>query len=168
MTVGLCAEHTILVGMRVLTTIAAALCALPFTAFAQSALDDWREDPTRIFDAADVDLDALIWEVRPLVVFAQSPNDPQFQQQMDLLAERAEDLALRDIMIITDTDPAARSDARLALRPRAFMLALIGKDGQTKLRKPAPWDVRELSRSIDKMPLRQQEIRDRRMVDPDL
>jgi len=114
------------------------------------------------------DLDALIWEVRPLVVFAQSPNDPQFQQQMDLLAERAEDLALRDIMIITDTDPAARSDARLALRPRAFMLALIGKDGQTKLRKPAPWDVRELSRSIDKMPLRQQEIRDRRMVDPDL
>ena len=40
------------------------------------------------------------------------------------------------------------------------MLTVIGKDGGVKLRKPFPWDVRELSRSIDKMPLRQQEIRD--------
>jgi len=54
---------------------------------------------------------------------------------------------------------------RRELRPRGFMLALVGKDGQIKLRKPAPWDVRELSRSIDKMPMRQQEIRDRRQVD---
>jgi hypothetical protein len=41
------------------------------------------------------------------------------------------------------------------------MLALIGKDGEIKLRKPAPWDVREITRSIDKMPLRAQEMRDR-------
>jgi len=138
------------------------VCLLPASVAAQSVLDQWRADPTQIFDAADVELDTLIWEVRPLVVFAQSPNDPQFQRQMDLLTARAAELAERDIMIITDTAPRDRSDARLALRPRAFMLALIGKDGQTKLRKPAPWDVRELSRSIDKMPLRQQEIRDRR------
>lgn len=153
--------------MKSFSFIIAALCALPAIATAQSALEDWRSEPTRVFDAAEVDLDSLIWEVRPLVVFAQSPNDPQFKQQMELLAEQAEDLVARDIMIITDTDPDARTGVRLALRPRAFMLALIGKDGQTKLRKPAPWDVRELSRSIDKMPLRQQEIRDRR-VDPNL
>ena len=42
------------------------------------------------------------------------------------------------------------------------MLALIDKDGGVKLRKPFPWDVREITRSIDKMPLRQQELRDRR------
>ncbi len=42
------------------------------------------------------------------------------------------------------------------------MLVLVGKDGSVYLRKPFPWDVRELSRSIDKMPLRQQEMRDRR------
>ena len=40
------------------------------------------------------------------------------------------------------------------------LLVLVGKDGQIKLRKPFPWDVRELSNSIDKTPLRQQEIRD--------
>ena len=49
---------------------------------------------------------------------------------------------------------------RRKFRPRGFMLTLIGKDGEVELRKPFPWDVREISRSIDKMPLRQQEIRD--------
>ena len=45
------------------------------------------------------------------------------------------------------------------------MLVIIGKDGSVKQRKPLPWNVRELSRSIDKMPLRQQEMRDRRLSD---
>ena len=65
------------------------------------------------------------------------------------------------MIIITDTDPAARSPLRQELRPRGFGLVLVGKDGRVALRKPAPWDVRELTRSIDKMPLRQQEIRER-------
>jgi len=38
---------------------------------------------------------------------------------------------------------------------------LIGKDGKVKLRKPRPWTVRELSRVIDKMPMRQQELKQR-------
>ena len=125
----------------------------------------WQEDPTLVFDAADVDLDAFRWIARPVVVFGESPFDPQFQQQMDLLTARPEALAERDVVLIVDTDPAARTDARQRLRPRAFMLTLIGKDGQIELRKPAPWDVRELSRSIDKMPLRQQEMRDRRSTE---
>lgn len=142
------------------------LAALPTLSAAQSDEADplalWREDPGRVFDATEVTLDALVWEARPVLVFATSPNDPLFRQQMDLLLARVDELIERDVIIITDTDPAARSDARMRLRPRAFMLALIGKDGEIKLRKPGPWDVRELTRSIDKMPLRQQEIRDRR------
>tara|TARA_R110002096_G_scaffold222842_1_gene411718 strand:+ start:557 stop:760 length:204 start_codon:yes stop_codon:yes gene_type:complete len=67
--------------------------------------------------------------------------------------------------VITDTNPDTPSALRTALRPRGFMLAIIAKDGRTALRKPAPWDVREITRSIDKMPLRQQEIRDRRSVE---
>ena len=125
----------------------------------------WQEDPTLVFDAADVELDAFRWIARPVVVFGESPFDPQFQQQMDLLGARPEALAERDVVLIVDTDPAAETEVRQRLRPRAFMLALIGKDGQIELRKPAPWDVRELSRSIDKMPLRQQEMRDRRGTD---
>ena len=62
--------------------------------------------------------------------------------------------------MVTDTDPASQSALRETFRPRGFMMVLIGKDGQIKLRKPLPWDVREISRAIDKTPLRQQELRD--------
>ncbi|KAA9009918.1 DUF4174 domain-containing protein [Histidinibacterium aquaticum] len=127
-----------------------------------TALDRWRAAPTTVFDAAEISLDDFMWEARPIVVFADSPNDPNFRRQMQLIENRPEDLAERDVLVVTDTDPSAESDIRQRLRPRGFMLALIGKDGQVKLRKPLPWDVRELSRSIDKMPLRQQEIDDRR------
>ncbi|MDX1782472.1 MAG: DUF4174 domain-containing protein, partial [Thalassovita sp.] len=58
------------------------------------------------------------------------------------------------------TDPKGKSALREDLRPRGFMLALVDKDGQVKLRKPAPWTVREITRSIDKWPTRQQEIRE--------
>ncbi|MFZ3581022.1 DUF4174 domain-containing protein [Loktanella sp. DJP18] len=126
----------------------------------------WNADRTLPVDAAGLDLSAFQWVARPVVVFADSPNDPQFVQQMELFADRPEELALRDVVVIFDTDPEARGDIRLELRPRGFMLALVGKDGQIEARKTRPWDVRELSRSIDKMPMRQQEIQDRRGVDP--
>jgi hypothetical protein len=129
-------------------------------------LERWEEDRTQIFDGAEVSLDDLNWIARPLVVFADTPNDPRFQQQMDLLMADLDELALRDVIIIVDTDREAMTDVRTTLRPRGYMMALIGKDGRVALRKPAPWSVRELSRSIDKMPLRQQEITDRRMVEP--
>ena len=42
------------------------------------------------------------------------------------------------------------------------MLVVIAKDGAILQRKPAPWDVREITRSIDKQPLRKREMRDSR------
>jgi hypothetical protein len=44
------------------------------------------------------------------------------------------------------------------LHPKGFNWVLIGKDGKIKLRKPFAWDMRELSRVIDKMPIRQREM----------
>ncbi len=111
-----------------------------------------------IVSAADVTLDEYAWVRRPLVVFADSPLDPRFVQQMDNIAADPDPLAQRDVVVIVDTDPKAKTAIRQTLRPRGFDLVLIGKDGQKYLRKPFPWDVREISRSIDKMPLRQQEM----------
>ena len=125
-----------------------------------SARDAWLEDRTRIIDASDAALGEFKWVARPVVVFADSPLDPAFREQIDLLTARPEELVERDVVIITDTDPEARSEWRTSLRPRGFMLTLISKDGNVNLRKPFPWDVRELTRSIDKMPIRKQEIRD--------
>ena len=102
----------------------------------------------------------LKWVKRVVAVFADSPNDPNFRRQMDALAADPEALAFRDVVVLTDTDPEAKSDLRQTFRPRGFMMVLVGKDGQIKLRKPLPWDVREISRAIDKTPLRQQELRD--------
>lgn len=127
----------------------------------ENAVVRWEADKTVIFDASEVNLDDFKWIARPVVVFADSEAVPAFQTQMELLSERPDELALRDVVLIVDTSPDERSDIRKKLRPRGFMLTLIGKDGGVKLRKPFPWDVRELSRQIDKMPIRQQEIRDR-------
>lgn len=115
-----------------------------------------------ITKAGEQTLDEFLWRARLLVVFADSENDPRFVQQMGYITARPDDLLDRDVIVITDTDPTANSPIRTALRPRGFDLVLIGKDGLKYLRKPLPWDVREITRSIDKMPLRQQELRDSR------
>ena len=118
--------------------------------------------PPTVRSGVEADLNEFVWIKRPLVVFADSPADPRFIQQMTYITSALDDLDERDVVVLTDTDPSAKSALRQTLHPRGFMLVLIGKDGTKYLRKPFPWDVREISRVIDKLPLRQQEQRDRR------
>ena len=145
---------------------ALALSLVASTAAATGAAEDavalWQEEPGRVFDASEVSLDAFKWQARPVVVFADSPLDPAFQTQLENLLDEIEEVVERDVVLITDTAPDAGSDLRTKLRPRGFQFVLIGKDGGVKLRKPFPWDVRELSRTIDKMPMRQREISEAR------
>ncbi len=125
-----------------------------------SVLERWEADHTVIFDASEIDMAELLYVARPVIVFADSPNQPEFRQQMQLLQADLSGLDVRDVILIVDTDPAARTDVRQDLRPRGFNLVMVDKDGRVNLRKPEPWDVREISRQIDKMPLRLQEIRE--------
>jgi len=120
------------------------------------------EPAFEIRDGYDVEIGEYRWTHRPVVVFADSPADPRYQEQIDEFLQDIPALMTRDVLVFVDTDPAAKSALRKKLRPRGFMLVLIGKDGGVKLRKPLPWSVRELSRTIDKMPMRQREIEDRR------
>ncbi|MDT8327174.1 MAG: DUF4174 domain-containing protein [Roseovarius sp.] len=113
-----------------------------------------------ILDGTTANLNEFLWIKRPLIVFADTPADPRYVEQMGYITERLDMLDERDVVVLTDTDPAARSELRKALRPRGFSLVLVGKDGAIYLRKPAPWRVREITRSIDKLPVRQQELRD--------
>jgi hypothetical protein len=112
-----------------------------------------------VLQANDVDLNDFLWVARPVVVFADSPNDPRFAEQVALLADRPDALAERDVVVIVDAERGSGSQPRAQLRPRGFMLVIMDKDGEVELRKPAPWDVREITRTIDKMPSRQQELR---------
>ena len=113
-----------------------------------------------IQEAAEISLSDFLWIHRPIIVLADSPDDPRFIKQMSLLRADLSELAERNAIILTDTDPSLKSALREQLRPRGFMLVLIGKDGGVKLRKPFPWNVREISRVIDKMPMRRQEVND--------
>ncbi len=116
-------------------------------------------DPMEPRDAADVTLDEFLWVARPIVVFADTPADPRFIEQMELLAERTDPLLERDVVILFDTDPAARSEIRTQLRPRGFALVIMQKDGRVGIRRPSPRDVREIVRAIDNFSLRQEELR---------
>lgn len=118
-------------------------------------------------DATDIFVDvtptteigAYEWKNRVLIVFANSDRDPRFQDQLAMINEQIDALRERDVVVAIDTDPTMKSKLRTTFRPHGFMILLIGKDGHKALRKPFPWDIREISRSIDKMPMRQQEMR---------
>lgn len=139
----------------------AAVFAGVFALSAHAADGTLAEPEPLLRPAGDSDLSEFVWKKRPIVVFADTANDSAFVEQLELLSRRPEALIDRDVIVLTDTDPAAMSPVRKKLRPSGFMLVIIGKDGGVKLRKPLPWDVREISRSIDKMPIRKREINER-------
>ena len=144
---------------KIFALVFMALAAFPATA-QDSAESDPMIDPPIIIDGITSDLNEFLWIKRPLIVFADAPADPRYVQQMQFLTERLDALDARDVVVLTDTDPGARSDLRQRFHPRGFMLVLLGKDGTIYLRKPFPWDVREISRVIDKLPTRQREMRE--------
>lgn len=120
---------------------------------------DGAVDPLAPMDAREVDLEQFLWIARPIVVFADTPADPRFREQMQLLADRPGPLLERDVVIIFDTDPDGRSEIRRELRPRGFALVVLAKDGSVGFRRPSPRDVREIIRGIDNFALRQEELR---------
>jgi hypothetical protein len=125
-----------------------------------------QEMPTAAAAEADVvpepDLDALLWVARPLVVFADTPNDPRYGQQMRMLESGMDVLEDRRVIVLTDTDPDANGPLRRTLRPRGFGLVLIDTDGTVVQRRPSPTSVRELSGTIDRLPSRREETGSRR------
>ncbi len=122
----------------------------------------WEADPTAILPADGIALEVFEYVARPLVIFADNPRQPQVEEQVRLLEADLDALALRDVVLIIDTDPEARTAVRRELRPRGFGLVLVDKDGRVTLRRPAPLSVREIARAIDRTPIRQEELRNGR------
>ena len=140
-------------------TLAIVLVAF-FAASAHAQQKAAEADEPLFFSMNEVELSQFMWKKRAVVVFADSELDPAFEDQIKKLRSRPEELVARDVVVIMDTSPEPLSDLRRQLRPRGFMLVLMSKDGTVNVRKPFPWDVREITRSIDKMPIRKREIRD--------
>ena len=92
----------------------------------------------------------LIWEKRPVLVFSNSNLDPKLKQQIEMFTSDPNALLSRDVQVFVDHTPEPKSNLRKRFRPKGFLIILIGKDGQIKLRKNTPWSAREITRVIDK------------------
>lgn len=98
----------------------------------------------------NTDIKDLIWEKRPVLVFSNSHLDPNLKQQIEMFGSDPGALSSRDVKVFVDDKPEPNSNLRKRFRPKGFLIILIGKDGQIKLRKNSPWSARELTRIIDK------------------
>lgn len=108
----------------------------------------------RTLSPATANLERYQWQSRPLVIFAPSPQDARYQQQIALLKQNPAALAERDIVVLSDTDPAQHGRLRSELNPRGFEVVLVGKDGGMKMRETEPLTAEILFSTIDKMPMR--------------
>ena len=138
--------------LRILSLL--ALATLPLGVNAQDIV-------FKPIPAADVVEADLLYLKRPIVVFADSPNNPDCLRQMELLSKDPAAREERDVSALTATIPNPPSDLRKKLRPRGFSLVILDKDLQPEIRKPLPWDVREITRAIDKFPSRLIEVLER-------
>ncbi|MCH8467587.1 MAG: DUF4174 domain-containing protein [Roseinatronobacter sp.] len=135
--------------------------AIPETALEADTADTTQQVGLLFLDAREADVRDFIWNNRIVVVMADTPDDPQFNRQIDALRDRADEFLARDVVVIFDAHPDDASPLRQVLRPRGFMTAIIDKDGEVKARRPAVRTGRELMAVIDRFPTRRQEMLER-------
>jgi hypothetical protein len=105
---------------------------------------------------------AMKWDRRVLLVCAPNEEDPALVEQRRAMARwkaSAEERDLTIVEIIGDkvigaSDPADTLRRRYRLPMNAFMVILIGKDGDAKLRQTRPIAAATLEIAIDAMPMR--------------
>ncbi len=126
-------------------------------------------------EASPVTMAQWRWQKRVLVISAASEEDASFGTQLEALQASEAEFAERDLVLISLLDDSgAAADRQLSaqqvaglrealdIEPGAFALRLVGKDGGTKLSREAPVSMLEIYGLIDTMPMRRQEMRDRR------
>jgi len=109
----------------------------------------------------------LRWQNRVLVLYTPTAEHPEYVKQRRLLEGVKNSLDERDLVQIRQvdatTDAGTRDYARRELRvqPGAFNLLLIGKDGGVKYRSTEATNPQQLFATVDAMPMRQSEMRER-------
>jgi hypothetical protein len=104
------------------------------------------------------------WTARVLVVFAADPDSSDLAEQRRHIESLKDGAAERELVVV---QPAAGSadakvlEMQLGLGTEPFQAVLVGKDGGVKLRAAKPISALELMATIDAMPMRQDEMRQR-------
>ncbi len=123
---------------------------------------------------ASSSMDDYRWERRPLIVFAPDETHPIRAAQSEALVGQTDALLERDIVFIEVVGRKTRIDGRAApdleadsLRRRYGVAAddavalLVGKDGGVKIRQAVALQPTTLFETIDAMPMRRHEMRQR-------
>lgn len=112
------------------------------------------------------------WTHRPLLIFAENTDDPQYQSTLKLLKSVGCELNERDMIIgeiLTlsasrlhdaglDSSQANEIRQQFAIKDSQFVVILIGKDGEEKYRTVSVPVMQHIFSLIDGMPMRQQEM----------
>ena len=120
----------------------------------------------------DLNLDALRWKNRVLILFSPYESHPLFRLQKDDLTFRVQEVSERDLVILeilehgdsrtlnrTISGKAAEGIRnRFGVPSERFQVLLIGKDGGVKLRSEQPVPAQDIFELIDGMPMRRQEM----------
>jgi hypothetical protein len=115
------------------------------------------------------------WQHRVLLVFAPSADHPQLQDQQAQAEAAAAGYADRDLRSYQlsptggtrpDGEPLSAAEAsafydRYQVAAEDFVVMLIGKDGGEKRRRHEVLTTQQLFETIDAMPMRQREMRER-------
>jgi hypothetical protein len=110
-------------------------------------------------------LDSYRDRARVLVLSAPDSGDAQLRAQRAALASVRAGVAERDLVVLEAVGSGAEARAlreRLGLPADSFRAVLIGKDGGTKITEAAPLAPQRLFATIDAMPMRRTEMRERR------
>jgi hypothetical protein len=110
---------------------------------------------------------------RVLLIFAASRRDARVEEQLAAIREKAAEAADRDLVTIAVTETgdagtgirltdAAAVRRRFGVKAGEFRVILVGKDGGEKLRSERPIAFERLRATIDAMPMRQEEMREKK------
>ncbi|MDZ8221607.1 MULTISPECIES: DUF4174 domain-containing protein [unclassified Nostoc] len=116
------------------------------------------------------------WKNRVLLVFAPSVDNPIYQQQMQLLQKYNNGFADRDLVLVQvlatnesyankqpiDESSAAKLRESFGVDKENFRVILVGKDGGVKRSDATVVQATAIFKEIDAMPMRQQEMQQRR------
>jgi hypothetical protein len=110
-------------------------------------------------------LRASRWQHRLLLIGAPTANEVNFQAQKKVLADADKGLADRDFQVLevpyNQLSPADRQcwAQQLGQPLNGFVVVLVGKDGGVKRTSVKPLTADDLFGTVDKMPMRRQEMR---------
>ncbi len=111
-------------------------------------------------ESGQPDLDQHLWQDRVVLLFADDLNDPDMNTTRSALIGNLSGVHERDIVIyvLKSTSPTGR---RFDATGQGFTFVLLGKDGGEKLRSTSVVTLQTLYETIDSMPMRQVEMRER-------